>query len=104
MTTSATATTSAISLKGSVAIVAEFFSYSINSILYQRGIYPPETFHRKQHYGLTMLLTSDKELSAYLDNVLSQLTGTSDTTPTHLTTDRPLDTLHPRTRRMAAHR
>lgn len=28
-------------------IVAEFFHYSINSILYQRGIYPPEDFNRE---------------------------------------------------------
>ena len=42
---SATATSqltkSAVTLKGSAQIVAEFFDYGINSILYQRGIYPP---------------------------------------------------------------
>jgi hypothetical protein len=26
--------------------------YAVNSILYQRGIYPPESFERKQKYGL----------------------------------------------------
>ena len=36
-----TATQNIITLKGSVDIVTEFFAYSINSILYQRGIYPP---------------------------------------------------------------
>ena len=36
--------------------------YSINSILYQRGIYPPETFRRVSKYGLTMLVTSNDEL------------------------------------------
>ncbi|CAG2217775.1 MAD2 [Mytilus edulis] len=40
----ATATQNAITLKGSTEIVSEFFSFGINSILYQRGIYPPETF------------------------------------------------------------
>lgn len=40
--------------------------YSINSILYQRGIYPPETFRRMSKYGLTMLVTSDEELVKYV--------------------------------------
>mmetsp|Transcript_46739 Transcript_46739/g.77383 ORF Transcript_46739/g.77383 Transcript_46739/m.77383 type:complete len:203 (+) Transcript_46739:109-717(+) len=70
---SSTATTSAITLKGSVEIVTQFFSYSINSILYQRGIYPPESFRRESQYGLTMLVTSDDALQSYLDNVLKQL-------------------------------
>ena len=30
-----------ITLKGSTDIVSEFFTYAINSILYQRGLYPP---------------------------------------------------------------
>ena len=69
-----TSTSAAITLKGSVEIVSEFFGYSINSILYQRGIYPPESFRRVNKYGLTMLVTADDGLSAYLGNVLSQLT------------------------------
>jgi len=67
------ATKSNITLKGSVEIVTEFFGYSINSILYQRGIYPPETFRRVNKYGLTMLVTTDDALNAYLENVLTQL-------------------------------
>eukprot|EP00908_Phaeocystis_cordata_P025894 Transcript_8372.p2 GENE.Transcript_8372~~Transcript_8372.p2 ORF type:complete len:118 (+),score=31.56 Transcript_8372:235-588(+) len=70
---SKTATKSNITLKGSVEIVTEFFGYSINSILYQRGIYPPETFRRVNKYGLTMLVTTDDALNAYLENVLTQL-------------------------------
>uniref|UniRef100_A0A8C6VSM9 Mitotic spindle assembly checkpoint protein MAD2A n=1 Tax=Naja naja TaxID=35670 RepID=A0A8C6VSM9_NAJNA len=62
-----------ITLRGSAEIVAEFFSYGINSILYQRGIYPPETFTRVQKYGLTMLVTADSELKNYLNNVVGQL-------------------------------
>ena len=38
--------------QGSTEIVTEFFGYSINSILYQRGIYPPESFSRVSKYGL----------------------------------------------------
>ncbi|ELU06537.1 hypothetical protein CAPTEDRAFT_166738 [Capitella teleta] len=67
------ASKSAISLKGSTDIVSEFFMYGINSILYQRGIYPPETFTRVQKYGLTLLVSTDPELKKYLNTVLAQV-------------------------------
>ncbi|XP_059162159.1 mitotic spindle assembly checkpoint protein MAD2A-like, partial [Physella acuta] len=47
--------------------------YGLNSILYQRGLYPPETFTHKQHWGLTMLVTCNKELQAFLDQILAQV-------------------------------
>lgn len=56
--------------------------YSINSILYQRGIYPPETFRRVNKYGLTMLVTTDDALNAYLENVLTQLSRAPPASPT----------------------
>ena len=46
MTSTAQQTKNAVTLKGSAAIISEFFNYGINSILYQRGIYPPESFTR----------------------------------------------------------
>jgi hypothetical protein len=77
MSRAAQATRNTITLKGSTEIVTEFFGYSINSILYQRGIYPPESFNKVQKYGLSMLVTSDSGLQNYLQQVLSQLTGGS---------------------------
>ncbi|KFO90766.1 Mitotic spindle assembly checkpoint protein MAD2A, partial [Buceros rhinoceros silvestris] len=50
-------------------------AYGINSILYQRGIYPPETFTRAQKYGLTLLVTTDPDLKNYLNNVVEQMKG-----------------------------
>lgn len=41
--------------------------YGVNSILYQRGIYPEESFTRTQKYGLTLLVTADEKLKAYLE-------------------------------------
>jgi mitotic spindle assembly checkpoint protein MAD2 len=61
-------------LKGSTEIVTEFFDYAINSILYQRGIYPPENFEARKKYGLSILVTKDKGLREYLNQVLQQLT------------------------------
>ncbi|XP_014302454.1 mitotic spindle assembly checkpoint protein MAD2A-like [Myotis lucifugus] len=48
-------------------------AFGINSILYQRGIYPSETFTRVQKYGLTLLVTTDPALMKYLNNVVEQL-------------------------------
>uniref|UniRef100_A0A7S3PXY9 HORMA domain-containing protein n=1 Tax=Chaetoceros debilis TaxID=122233 RepID=A0A7S3PXY9_9STRA len=70
---SATDTQTVITLKGSVAIISEFFSTAINSILYQRGIYQPETFRRESKYGLTVLTTTDEGLLKYLNNIMSQM-------------------------------
>eukprot|EP00996_Jenningsia_fusiforme_P002977 NODE_3784_length_917_cov_31.186636_g3479_i0.p1 GENE.NODE_3784_length_917_cov_31.186636_g3479_i0~~NODE_3784_length_917_cov_31.186636_g3479_i0.p1 ORF type:complete len:203 (+),score=44.85 NODE_3784_length_917_cov_31.186636_g3479_i0:161-769(+) len=62
-----------ITLRGSTQVVTEFFGYAINSILYQRGIYPPESFTKFHNYGLQMMVTTDEGLRKYLGNVLSQL-------------------------------
>lgn len=69
----ATATRSEITIKGSVEIVTEFFGYAVNSILYQRGIYPPESFTSVAKYGLSLLVTSDEGLKTYLAQVLRQV-------------------------------
>ena len=45
----------------------------MNSILYQRGVYPPETFQRVTKYGLAMMKTSDEGLMSYLANITRQL-------------------------------
>ncbi|KAK6187896.1 hypothetical protein SNE40_005822 [Patella caerulea] len=50
-----------------------FSDYGINSILYQRGIYPPESFTRVQDYGLTLLVSTDEQLKEYINNVITQI-------------------------------
>mmetsp|Transcript_27351 Transcript_27351/g.54612 ORF Transcript_27351/g.54612 Transcript_27351/m.54612 type:complete len:228 (+) Transcript_27351:29-712(+) len=70
---SAVANQNEITLSGSIAIVTEFFHYSINSLLYQRGIYPPESFQRESKYGLTVLTSSDEQLLGYLSQIMGQL-------------------------------
>ncbi|EDV26514.1 Mitotic spindle assembly checkpoint protein MAD2A [Trichoplax sp. H2] len=69
MAGSATAAKSKITLKGSADIVAEFFNFGINSILFQRGIYPPESFKKEQKYGLTLWVTNDEQLDDYLQKI-----------------------------------
>jgi len=68
-----TATDTAITLAGSTSIVTEFFHYAINSILYQRGIYEPETFKRENKYGLTVLTSTDEGLLSYLGSIMGQM-------------------------------
>jgi mitotic spindle assembly checkpoint protein MAD2 len=58
---------------GSSKLVSEFFEYSINTILYQRGVYPIEDFHAVKKYGLNMLVTSDDQVKAYVKKIMSQL-------------------------------
>jgi mitotic spindle assembly checkpoint protein MAD2 len=65
-----------ITLRGSSELVTEFFEYSVNNILYQRGIYPPETFQRVSKYGLSMVIATDEAVAAYLTNIVKQLNGT----------------------------
>ena len=73
MSASSTDTRTIITLKGSVKIVSEFFFTAVNSILYQRGIYQPETFRREEKYGLTVLTTTESGLLTYLNQVMGQM-------------------------------
>ena len=72
---SSTVVSNIITLRGSTDIVTEFFNYSVNNILYQRGVYPPESFKRVSQYGLSMMITTDEGLLNYLSNILRQLDG-----------------------------
>lgn len=55
------------------------------SILYQRGIYPPESFRIQKKYGLSMMVTSEDALERYITNVLEQMSGA-----THPVVESPL--------------
>ncbi|KAL6246073.1 Mitotic spindle checkpoint component mad2 [Rhinocladiella similis] len=62
-----------VALRGSSKLVAEFFEYSINTILFQRGVYPAEDFAPVKKYGLNMLVSSDDQVKAYIKKIMSQL-------------------------------
>ncbi|KAK3173356.1 hypothetical protein OEA41_006685 [Lepraria neglecta] len=62
-----------LSLKGSSKLIAEFFEYSINTILFQRGVYPAEDFTAVKKYGLNILVTSDDQVKTYIKRIMSQL-------------------------------
>ncbi|ALC44117.1 mad2 [Drosophila busckii] len=66
------ATKNCITLKGSATIIVEYLKYGINSILFQRGIYPAENFDSTQQYGLTILMSKDPKITSFLQNVLTQ--------------------------------
>merc|ERR1711964_250444 len=67
------AKTHKLSLKGSSKLVAEFFEYAINTILFQRGVYPADDFNPVKKYGLTMLVSSDDQVKAYIKKIMGQL-------------------------------
>ncbi|XP_038694277.1 mitotic spindle checkpoint protein MAD2 isoform X1 [Tripterygium wilfordii] len=66
-----------ITLRGSAAIVSEFFGYAANSILYNRGVYPEESFVKVKKYGLPMLLTQDEGVKSFMANLTAQLSVSS---------------------------
>lgn len=78
-------TLSAIDLKGSVEIIADYFSkigfclivldVAINNILYNRTIYPESSFKRVKKFGRSVLIATDEELIKYLDKLIDQLKG-----------------------------
>lgn len=47
----------------------------LRSILYQRGVYPSESFDKKKHYGLGLWVTNDEGLGNYLKTITEQMTG-----------------------------
>ncbi|KAL3282442.1 hypothetical protein HHI36_005628 [Cryptolaemus montrouzieri] len=64
---------SAITLRGSAEIVCDYLNYGINSILFQRGLYPPESFKNTENYELTMLMSTDQKIIEFLENTLTQV-------------------------------
>lgn len=66
-------TRSQLPLRGSARFVVEFFDYAINSILYQRGIYPSDDFQHVRKYDLNMLVSTDPEVRAYIKKIMAQL-------------------------------
>ena len=53
-------------------------TFSPCSILYQRGVYPPESFKQHKQYNLSMMVTTDTGLTTYLINVLANMSGEGD--------------------------
>lgn len=97
MSNAAQCTKNAITLKGSAQIIANYLSkyqrafnlkhvahqklficlclpseYGVNSILFQRGIYPPEDFQSQQQYGLTILMSTNNKICEFIEQVLRQ--------------------------------
>ncbi|KAL0106238.1 hypothetical protein PUN28_016144 [Cardiocondyla obscurior] len=65
--------TKCITLKGSAELVTQYLLYGVNSILYQRGIYPPETFQPSEHFGLFIFSSVDEKITSFLNTVLGQI-------------------------------
>ena len=51
------------------------FDRAICSILYNRGVYPEETFERVKKYGLPLLLSQDEGVKTFISNLHKQLSG-----------------------------
>lgn len=62
-----------VELAGGTVLTTE---YSINSILYQRGIYPSEDFTTVKKWDMPLLVTTDSEVKAYIKKIMGQLHST----------------------------
>ncbi|KXL49704.1 hypothetical protein M433DRAFT_146135 [Acidomyces richmondensis BFW] len=62
-----------LALKGSSKTIVEFFDFACNTILFQRGVYPPEDFTTVKKYGLNMMTSCDDQVKAYVKKIMSQL-------------------------------
>ncbi|XP_034238896.1 mitotic spindle assembly checkpoint protein MAD2A [Thrips palmi] len=62
-----------ITLRGSAEIVMEYLNYGINSILFQRGVYPPETFKTVENFGLSIFVSTDPKIISFVETVLNQM-------------------------------
>ncbi|XP_012561994.1 mitotic spindle assembly checkpoint protein MAD2A isoform X1 [Hydra vulgaris] len=63
----------AITLKGSAEMIGDFLNYSVNSILYQRLIYPSDNFSRQPAYGVPVFMIGLEKVKDYIDQFVSQL-------------------------------
>lgn len=66
-------TVGSVTLKGSADLIKEYLDYGINSILYQRGIYPSEMFEPAEHFGITVYMTTNEGLKSFLTSILDQI-------------------------------
>lgn len=62
-----------LTLKGSVALVSDFLLYGIQSILYQRDIYPSDDFKMVKKFNTQVLTTIDEGLHDYLQRAMQQV-------------------------------
>ncbi|KAK5645633.1 hypothetical protein RI129_004097 [Pyrocoelia pectoralis] len=64
---------SAITVRGSAEIVCEYLDFGINSILFQRGLYPPEDFKTVENYGLPIYMSQNNKIKEFLSSTFCQL-------------------------------
>ncbi|KAI8641342.1 DNA-binding protein [Parasitella parasitica] len=64
---------SSITLEGSSSLLVNFFECGLNSILYQRGLYPSEDFEMIERFGMKVLISVNPELSKYINTIVQQL-------------------------------
>ncbi|AAZ10210.1 Mad2-like HORMA domain containing protein [Trypanosoma equiperdum] len=62
-----------ITFRSSVSTITEFLGFAIYCVLYQRGVYPSDSFQQVTRYGVQLMVSVDEELNSYLAEVLQQV-------------------------------
>jgi len=47
--------------------------FAVNSILFQRGIYPADEFGRVKKYGMTLLISQQESVKAFIEKITTQI-------------------------------
>jgi mitotic spindle assembly checkpoint protein MAD2 len=56
-----------------VCVTRHLVDGAVNSILFQRGIYPADEFARVKKYGMTLLMCQQEKVKGFIDTVTAQI-------------------------------
>jgi hypothetical protein len=70
---SASANHPKVSLRGASELTASFLKCAINCILYNRQIFPKQSFAAAERFGCDVFVTKDEWLEKYLTKCLGQV-------------------------------
>ncbi|XP_035773748.1 mitotic spindle assembly checkpoint protein MAD2A-like [Anopheles albimanus] len=62
-----------ITLEGSSEMIGEYLRYAVNSILFQRGIYPAQEFETSERYGVPLYLSKNDGVKRFFDAILPNI-------------------------------
>uniref|UniRef100_A0A182QC18 HORMA domain-containing protein n=1 Tax=Anopheles farauti TaxID=69004 RepID=A0A182QC18_9DIPT len=62
-----------ITLKGSAKIIHDYMLYSVNSILFQRGIYPAGQFRPEEYNNVPVMVLQNRNVAPFITKTMEQV-------------------------------
>uniref|UniRef100_A0A182NA17 HORMA domain-containing protein n=1 Tax=Anopheles dirus TaxID=7168 RepID=A0A182NA17_9DIPT len=66
-------TANSITLKGSAKIIHDYMLYSVNSILFQRGIYPAGQFRPEEYNNVPVMVLQNRKVAPFITKTMEQV-------------------------------